>query len=52
MTRKDNMVLNIQKQQERYIKNYFDFIPESYCLPDDIDKFNKAFQDTEQKLKY
>ena len=34
LTRKDSLARNIQRMQSRYSKTYFNFIPETYLLPD------------------
>lgn len=34
LTHKDKMVVNIKKMQDKYSKTYFNFIPETFLLPD------------------
>ena len=37
LTRKDRLAQNIIKMQKRYSKTYFNFIPETFVLPDEFD---------------
>lgn len=34
LTRKDRLAINIVKMQKKYSKTYFNFIPETFVLPD------------------
>lgn len=34
LTRKDRLAINIKRMQDRYTKTYFNFIPETFVLPD------------------
>ena len=34
LTRKDRLAINIKKMQDKYSKTYFNFIPETFVLPD------------------
>lgn len=46
LTRKDKLCLNITAMQEKYGKEPFDFIPETYILPDGLSKiYNKLNYD-------
>ena len=38
--------------QDRFSKQYFDFIPETFVLPEQWDKFCKSFNDSEDVLKH
>ena len=43
LTRKDLLALNIKKMQHKYSKTYFNFIPETFVLPNQYDLFQKYF---------
>lgn len=43
LTRKDRLALNIRRMQHKYLKQYFNFIPETYVLPDQFEEFEAAF---------
>jgi tubulin polyglutamylase TTLL5 len=43
LTRKDRLCFNVGKMQMKYGKNHFDFLPETYILPDEFSEFYKAF---------
>ena len=43
LTRKDNMVINIRRMKEKFIKNYFNFVPETFLMPDDYPLFIEHF---------
>ncbi|OMJ73556.1 hypothetical protein SteCoe_27720 [Stentor coeruleus] len=46
LTRKDKLCLNITAMQEKYGKEHFNFIPETYILPDGLSKiYNKLNYD-------
>ena len=51
MTRKDKLALNIKKMQVKYSKTYFNFIPETYVLPDQIEEFEETFLHYEEKRR-
>lgn len=38
------MAKNVRNMQQKYMKQYFNFIPESYVLPDERAKFEEAFE--------
>jgi glutathione synthase/RimK-type ligase-like ATP-grasp enzyme len=37
------MALNIKQMQAKYSDQYFDFTPETYVLPSELDQFQAAF---------
>lgn len=39
LTRKDKLAVNIKRMQAKYSKTYFNFIPETYVLPDQFSEF-------------
>ena len=43
LTRKDRLCFNVGKMQIKYGKNHFDFLPETYILPDEFSEFYKTF---------
>jgi hypothetical protein len=43
ITRKDNLAMNIRRMQDKYLKSYFNFIPETFVMPDDLHLFVKSF---------
>jgi len=44
LTRKDNMVFNMRKLKQRFPKNNFSFMPESYVLPDEFQQFSDSHE--------
>jgi tubulin polyglutamylase TTLL5 len=44
ITRKDKLCQNVVKMQERHGKHYFDFIPDTYVLPEEFGDFYNHFQ--------
>mmetsp|Transcript_22163 Transcript_22163/g.34308 ORF Transcript_22163/g.34308 Transcript_22163/m.34308 type:complete len:104 (-) Transcript_22163:208-519(-) len=43
LTRKDKLAQNIKRMQNKYFKTYFNFIPETYVLPEQLEDFEEAF---------
>lgn len=43
LTRKDRLLLNFRKMQDKFSKTYFNFIPQSYIIPEEFDQFKRAF---------
>ncbi len=43
ITRKDRLCYNVVRMQEKYGKQYFDFIPDTYILPDEFGDFYSHF---------
>ncbi len=41
LTRKDRLAVNIKKMQDKYSKTYFNFIPETFVLPDQYNDFEQ-----------
>jgi hypothetical protein len=39
LTRKDRLAVNIKKMQLKYSKTYFNFIPETFVLPEQFEEF-------------
>jgi tubulin polyglutamylase TTLL5 len=50
LTRKDRLAVNIKKMQKKYSKTYFNFIPETFVLPEEFDKFEDAYNQIQEKL--
>ena len=48
ITRKDKLCQNLVKMQEKYGKHHFDFIPETYVLPDEFGDFYSTFKSLRQ----
>lgn len=46
LTRKDRLFSNITKMQDKFGKEVFNFIPETYILPNDFSEFMHRFQST------
>lgn len=44
LTRKDRLAANIKKMQRKYSKTYFNFIPETFILPDELEQFEEYFK--------
>lgn len=44
ITRKDRLCYNVVKMQERYGKHLFDFVPDTYILPDEFGDFYTHYQ--------
>ena len=44
LTRKDKLCQNVVRMQERFGKHHFDFIPDTYVLPDEFGEFYSHFQ--------
>lgn len=49
ITRKDRLAINIKKMQIKYSRTYFNFIPETFVLPDEFEKFEERFKHFQQK---
>jgi tubulin polyglutamylase TTLL5 len=43
LTRKDKLCENLVRMQERFGKHNFDFIPDTYVLPDEFGSFHSHF---------
>ena len=50
LTRKDRFYRNISKMQEKFGKENFDFLPETYILPEDFSEFAGRFQENSDWL--
>jgi tubulin polyglutamylase TTLL5 len=50
LTRKDRMAKNIKRMKEKYQTDDFDFIPESFVLPDMWESFFDAFVRQRKKI--
>eukprot|EP00347_Sterkiella_histriomuscorum_P021171 403334979 len=48
ITRKDKLCLNLVKMQEKHGKHNFDFIPDTYVLPDEFGDFYAHYQKVKQ----
>jgi hypothetical protein len=44
LTRKDRLCFNVGKMQQKFGKENFDFLPETYILPDGYPEFEKQFK--------
>lgn len=51
LTRKDRLCANIVKMQDKYGKDNFDIIPDSYNLPDEFADFYSQFHANRSKLE-
>ena len=51
LTRKDRMAINIKRMQEKHYVEYFNFIPQSFVLPEEWESFMDAFNKQEIVLK-
>ena len=45
------MAVNIKKMQDKFSKAYFNFIPETFVLPDQFPDFELQFEAIENKNK-
>ena len=48
ITRKDRLCFNIVRMQERYGKQHYDFVPDTYILPDEFGEFYEHYQKLKQ----
>ena len=48
ITRKDLLCMNYVRMQDKYGKTHFDFIPDTYVLPDEFGDFYAHFQKMKQ----
>jgi tubulin polyglutamylase TTLL5 len=39
LTRKDRIALNVRRMQQKFSKEEFDFIPETFVIPDEYSDF-------------
>lgn len=44
LTRKDRLAINVRRMQEKYGKNAFDFIPDTFVIPDEFNEFCNFYQ--------
>ena len=44
LTRKDRLCYNVGKMQSKFGKENFDFLPETYILPDEYAEFERQFK--------
>ena len=51
LTRKDRLAVNVRKMQERFSRQYFDFIPDTFVLPEQWALFCKCFNESEDTVK-
>ena len=51
LTRKDKLVLNFMKMRNQFGPYEFNFLPESYVLPDELAEFKQAFHANQQLVK-
>lgn len=49
LTRKDRLAVNIKKMQQKYTKTYFNFIPETFVLPEQYEEFEEYFMHQQEK---
>ena len=52
LTRKDRLCSNIVKMQDKFTKEEFDIIPDTYNLPDEFPDFYSAFHKRRQAKKH
>ena len=43
LTRKDKLAINVNKMQAKYGRQHFDFVPDTYVLPDEFSEFYDHF---------
>jgi tubulin polyglutamylase TTLL5 len=43
ITRKDKLALNVRRMQQRFGKQHFDFLPDTYLIPDEFGEFVHHF---------
>lgn len=48
ITRKDRLCFNMVRMQERFGKQHFDFVPDTYILPDEFGEFYEHYQKLKQ----
>ena len=48
ITRKDRLCFNCVRMQERFGKQHFDFVPDTYILPDEFGEFYEHYQKLKQ----
>lgn len=48
ITRKDRLCFNVVRMQERFGKQHFDFVPDTYILPDEFGEFYEHYQKLKQ----
>eukprot|EP00347_Sterkiella_histriomuscorum_P013399 403364853 len=51
LTKKDRMAFNIRKMQNKYSRTYFNFIPETFILPDQFQEFQESFELQEARIR-
>lgn len=44
LTRKDRLWSHYRSMQKMFAKTYFDFIPDTYCIPDQLEEFYAAYE--------
>ena len=44
ITRKDKLAINVAKMQHKFGKSQFDFLPDTYVIPDEFGDFYNHFQ--------
>jgi hypothetical protein len=49
LTRKDKMIQNIRKQQERQYRDQLQFVPQTFVMPENYTEFLQAFKEEEHK---
>lgn len=45
LTRKDLLAINIRRMQEKHSRQYFNFVPETFVMPEDFGKFQTYFRE-------
>ena len=48
ITRKDKLAMNVNKMQQKFGKKQFDFLPDTYVIPDEFSDFYNHFQKEQQ----
>ena len=43
LTFKDRLAVNFDRMQKKFGSQEFDFIPESYCIPEHLQEFKVSF---------
>ena len=47
LTRKDRLYVNVSKMREKFGRDVFDFLPETYLLPEEFSEFSGRFQEAQ-----
>jgi tubulin polyglutamylase TTLL5 len=51
LTRKDLMAINIKRMQDKYSKQYFNFVPDTFVMPEDFSSFCSSFEQIDVQIR-